>query len=240
LGAEIVNKKVILITAAAGLLSFLGAFGAAWFTRPASVKGASPNEPSGQVAPLAKTPPPMLTPDSTPADDGANTRAMTEEQLKELIFEVRDKITEYNTKIQNLDKEKQRLVVAQQTLQKDITELNSLRVDLAATVANLRNERDMLQKTRVEVEQGEKKNLIAIAAAYDTMDPVRAGEILSNMAMSQSQNGGVNRGASIDDAVKILFFMQERTKGKVLAELATTEPALAALLCQKLKQVKGG
>lgn len=234
------NKKVILITAAAGLLSFLGAFGAAWFTRPASVKGAAPNEPQAQAATVARAAPQMLTPTSTPADDSANTRAMTEEQLKELIFEVREKITEYNTKIQNLDKEKQRLVVAQQTLQQDITELNSLRVDLAATVANLRNERDMLQKTRVEVEQAEKGNLMAIAAAYDKMDPVRAGEILSNMAMSQSQNGGANRSTNIEDAVKILFYMQERTKAKVLAELATTEPALAALLCQKLKQVKGG
>ncbi len=237
------SKKLLIITAAAGLVSFLSAFGTAWLTKPAAVQGAAPEEPAsatGRGPSPAKTAPTVLATALTPADDSANTRAMTEEQLKELIFEVREKIEEYNTKILSLDKERQRLAVAQQTLQKDVAELNNLRVDLAATVANLRNERDMLQKTRVEVDQAEKANLLAIAAAYDKMDPVRAGEILSNMAMTQSTSGGAARNTNIDDAVKILFFMQDRTKAKVLAELATSEPALAALLCQKLKQVTGG
>lgn len=237
------SKKLIIITAAAGVVSFLGAFGAAWFTRPAAVMGAAGEgqaDASAQTRSPAKGPPTALTPTTATAHDGSNTRAMTEEQLKELIFEVREKIQEYHTKNQSLDKEKQRLLVAQQTLQKDIAALNDLRVELAATVANLRNERDMLQKTRVEVEQAEKGNLLAIAAAYDKMDPVRASEILSNMASTQSKSGSVNRSTNIDDAVKILFYMQDRTKAKVLAELAGTEPALAALLSQKLKQVTGG
>jgi flagellar motility protein MotE (MotC chaperone) len=72
------------------------------------------------------------------------------------------------------------------------------------------------------------------------MDAARASEILSNMAATQSKSGAANRSTNIDDAVKILFFMQDRTKAKVLAELASTEPALAALLSQKLKQVTGG
>ncbi|NLZ06814.1 MAG: hypothetical protein GXY19_16735 [Phycisphaerae bacterium] len=237
------SKKLLIITVAAGLVSFLGAFGTAWLTKPAAVQGAAPEEPASaasQVPSPAKTAPTVLATALTPADDSTNTRAMTEEQLKELIFEVREKIEEYNTKIQSLDKERQRLAIAQQTLQKDVAELNNLRVDLAATVANLRNERDMLQKTRVEVDQAEKANLLAIAAAYDKMDPARASEILSNMAMTQSTSGGAARNTNIDDAVKILFFMQDRTKAKVLAELATSEPALAALLCQKLKQVQEG
>jgi flagellar motility protein MotE (MotC chaperone) len=41
----------------------------------------------------------------------------------------------------------------------------------------------------------------------------------------------------MDDAVKILHYMTERTKAKVLAELVTSEPKLAAVLCEKLKQV---
>ncbi len=237
------NKKLLLVTVAAGLVSFLGAFGAAWFTSPASVRGA-PTEgqaDAGASDPFAaKGARPVLTAVSSAAEDGANTRAMTEEQLKELIFEVREKIQEYNTKTRNLDKERQRLLVAQQTLQQDIAALNDLRVDLAAAVANLRNERDMLQKTRVEVEQAERANLVAIAAAYDKMEPARAGEILSNMATTQPRNNGTGRSANLDDAVKILFFMQDRAKARVLAELAATEPALAAMLSQKLKQVTGG
>ncbi len=236
------NKKLLLISVAAGVVSFLGAFGAAWFTRPASVGGAPQATTDG--AAQARSPagglPSALTPTLPAAHEGTTTRTMTEEQLKELILEVREKIQEYSTKTRSLDQERQRLLVAQQTLQDDIAALNDLRVDLAATVATLRNERDLLQKTRVEVEQAERANLLAIAAAYDKMDPVRASEILSNMATTQSKNGSTGRGTNIDDAVKILFFMQDRTKAKVLAELATSEPSLAALLSQKLKQVTGG
>jgi hypothetical protein len=42
---------------------------------------------------------------------------------------------------------------------------------------------------------------------------------------------------NIDDAVKILYYMTERTKAKLLAELVNSEPSLAALLSQKLKTV---
>jgi flagellar motility protein MotE (MotC chaperone) len=109
-----------------------------------------------------------------------------------------------------------------------------MRTELATAVADLKSERDLLQKTRVQIEQAEKNNLTAIATAYDKMDPARASEILTSMVKGQSTNGA--RG-SVDDAVKILHFMQDRTKAKVLGELVTTEPALAALLCQRLKQV---
>ena len=82
---------------------------------------------------------------------------------------------------------------------------------------------------------------MAIAAAYDKMDPAGASQILTNMATGSSKNtAAAASAANMDDAVKILFFMQDRTKAKVLAEMAAQEPALAALLCQKLKQVQEG
>lgn len=235
------NKKVLLITVAVGLLGFVGAFATGWFTRPAPALGDA--NATGDETAVPQTAgammPSLLGGPSTVADEGSSARAMTEEQLKELVYEVREKIQEYNRKLSSLEKEKERLLIAQQTLKKDIETLNNLRVDLASTVATLKSERDMLTKARVEVEQAEKSNLIAIAAAYDKMDPASASEILMNMAVGQTQNGQA-RTANIDDAVKILHFMQERTKAKVLAELVGTEPGLAAMLCQKLKQVTEG
>jgi predicted RNase H-like nuclease (RuvC/YqgF family) len=232
-----VNKKLILMAAGAGLVSFTGAFATGWLTRPAAVKGASaPAAAEQAVAPTPISPTvPALA--ATAAEDSAGTRAMTEQQLNGLIYEVREKIQEYNRKLQDLEKEKARLQIAQQTLQKDIEKLNTLHTDLAASVANLKTERDMLLKSRVEVEQVEKTNLMAIAAAYDKMDPVRAGEILTNMAQGPTPNGTLAKNTNADDAVKILHFMQDRTKAKVLAELATSQPALAAALSLKLKQV---
>jgi len=239
-----VSKKPIIIAAAAGVLSFGSAFVAGWFTKPAAVMGSVEFPQATGTAPRAPAdglaPPQILRPPATSPEENTTTRSMTEEQLKELIYEVREKIQEYNKKLNALETEKERLRLARQTLNKDVETLNNLRVDLAATVASVKNERDLLLKTRVEIEQTEKANLVAIAAAYDKMDAASACQILSNMALGQTKNGGNNRNASIDDAVKILYYMQERTKAKVLAEMVSTEPTLAALLSQKLKQVQEG
>jgi hypothetical protein len=60
------------------------------------------------------------------------------------------------------------------------------------------------------------------------MDAVQAGKILSSMTQS-------GRGA--DDAIKILYYMSERTKAKVLAAIAETEPAVSANFSQRLKKI---
>jgi flagellar motility protein MotE (MotC chaperone) len=236
-----VNKKVIIMAAAAGLVSFAGMFVAGWLTRPKAalgVDGPAPTAASGPAGASAQAPPAMLTPTAaTAAEAGAGTRTLTEQQLQELVFEVREKIQEYNRKLLSLEKEKERMQTAQQTIKKDIDTLNNLRVDLAASVASLKSERDALLKARTEVEQVEKTNLMAIASAYDKMDAVRAAEILKSMVQGQTASGMAAKNANADDAVKILHFMQERTKAKVLAEMAGTEPALAAALSQRLKQV---
>ena len=237
------SKKVIIIAVGLGLASFVGAFATGWFTRPpAAAAAAEPNRPSA-ASPANASPqsaPPTLSPTLALATDQAPAaRSMSEEQLKELILQVRDRIQEYDRKLVELEKEKERLQIAQQTLKKDIETLNNLRVDLAASVADVKNERDQLLKARVAVATAEKANLVAIAAAYDKMDPAGAGQILTNMATGTARNNG-SAAANLDDAVKILFFMQDRTKAKVLAEIANQEPALAALLSQKLKQVQEG
>lgn len=243
------NKKLVIIAAALGLVSFAGAFATGWFTRPKAAAAAAETiqpPPVGADTPTGtdtsvQIPPPVLTPTlAAPTGQATAARSLTEEQLKELILEVRDKIQQYEQKLREVEKEKERLQIAQQTLKKDIETLNNLRVDLAAGVADIKNERDLLTKARVAVAASEKANLVAIAAAYDKMDAAGASQILINMATGLSKSGAGNSTANIDDAVKILFFMQDRTKAKVLAELVAQEPTLAALLCQKLKQVQEG
>jgi len=41
----------------------------------------------------------------------------------------------------------------------------------------------------------------------------------------------------MEDAVKILYYMGERTKAKLLSEMVNSEPKLAAVLCEKLKRI---
>ncbi|MBN1506854.1 MAG: hypothetical protein JW955_08410 [Sedimentisphaerales bacterium] len=233
------NVKMMIVAAAAGAASFAGAFTIGWLTRPAPVEPPAAENASGAAAqPLkpGEAPLQVLAPTLSSADS-TSARGMTEQQLKDLVAELRQKMHDYDEKLKSVEKEKERLQIAQQGLKKDIETLNKLRVDIATTAASVKTERDMLLKARVEVEQTEKANLTAIAAAYDKMDATRASEILRSMAVGPKGSGETARTASEHDAIKILHFMQDRTKAKVLAEMAATEPTLAATLCQKLKQV---
>jgi len=237
------SKKLIIMMAAAGLLSFAGAFVFAWLTCPSPTSQyAEPNQPVPRPAlggaELVLPQPEVGT--MAIAGDSADTMkkspvqsGMTEKQLKNLVYEVQEKIKEYNDKLRSLQTQEQRLQIVQETLKKDIENLNSLRVELASIVASLKSERDKLAKSRIEIAQAEKVNLVKIASAYDKMDSSSAGKILTNMCKSQGQSADSN----MDDAVKILHYMTERTKAKLLAELVTSEPQLAAMLCGKLKQI---
>ena len=230
------NKKLIIITSIGGLVSFAAMFMFAWFTKPsAKTPDAEVAQPivSTEDANATKIPEPRAFVSSAAgAIDSKIKKAMTEKQLKSLVYEVREKIQEYDNKLEDLKLQEQKLQVTGDTLKKDIKQLDDLRIELASTVASLKVERDKLLKSRVEIANIEKTNLVSIAATYDKMDSAQAGKILTNM--SQAQNN------SADDAVKILYYMSERAKAKVLASIAETEPTVSAYFCQKLKQIIEG
>lgn len=224
------NKKLIIMAGIIGLVGFGGTFAFAWFTKqtpPIPV----PNPATANAATELNTE--QLESGSaspSPLEISAK-KSMTEKQLKGLIYEIRSKIIEYDQKIAGVELQEKRLAVAQETLQKDISHLNDLRVDLTSTVAKLKAEQDNLMKSKIEIAKIEKKNLNSIAATYDKMDAASAGTILTNIVQSQARN------ANPDDAVKILYYMTERTKAKVLASIAETEPGISAYFCQKLKRI---
>ena len=233
-------KKIIMITAV-GLISFAGAFAFAWFTKPAPESQSNESNQPGIAASDTTIKPmlPKLETGMTNSVDSTLRKAMTEKRLKSLAFEIREKIQEYNNKIEAIELQAQRLQVTRDALKKDVENLNNLQIELASTVASLKDQRAKLLKTRVDIDKAEKANLVSIAATYDKMDATSAGKILTNLCKKQGQSivvvGKENSG--LHDAVKILHYMQERTKAKVLAELVTSEPQLASLLCQRLKQV---
>lgn len=238
------SKKYIIITAAAGLVSFAGAFGFMWFTKSHQVslpdemkQPALAGDESEQRLPQPQA--------GAIAASGPMTKAMTEQQLKNLVQDVREKMQEYNNRLQALAVRERRLQVTQDVLKEDIESLNSLRIELASTIANLKSERDKLVKSRLEIDQTEKTNLVSLAASYDKMDVTGASKIMTNLCAAQNTSKtqaivAGNVSSSFDDAVKILHYMTERTKAKLLAELATSEPALAAALCKRLKQIVEG
>jgi len=243
-----VSKKVIIMTAVAGLVSFGGAFVFAWLSRPSPASG--PPEPN-QPTPVVDISPSGESQQETDAasvarePSGSVKRALTEQQLKNLVQDVRLKMQEYNDRLEAIAMRERRLQVAHNVLKEDIESLENLRIEVASAIANLKTERDNLIKSRLEIDQKEKNNLISIAATYDKMDATGASKILVSMCKPQvsgQQTAGDagRKSTSYDDAVKILHYMTERTKAKLLAELATSEPVLAAGLCQRLKQIVEG
>jgi len=243
-----VSKKFIIMTTVAGLVSFGGAFVFAWLSNPPGASGPQgPAQPTPAVDRSPPTPSQRQT-DAAPvasAASGSVKRALTEQQLKNLVQDVREKMQEYNDRLKAIDMRERRLEVAHNVLKEDIENLDNLRVEVASSITNLKSERDELLKSRLEIDQKEKNNLISIAATYDKMDVTGAGKILTSMCKPQEsgqpKGSGVGRkSSSYDDAVKILHYMTERTKAKLLAELATSEPVLAAGLCQRLKQIVEG
>jgi flagellar motility protein MotE (MotC chaperone) len=233
---------MIIIASGAGLLAFAAAFAGAWLFGRSSQPSAETKTATAQQTTTA-TQPEAEGSKSATADSqtGANdetetTKGLTQKQLKSLVYEVREKINDYESKVKELDLREARLQMTQETLKKDIDELSRMKVELASMVANLKEQKSQLLETRAEIAKSEKANLTAIAATYDKMDPASAGKILINMCAKQMESGRIE-GGSIDDAVKILFYMTERTKAKLLAEMVTTEPKLAAVMCQRLKKI---
>ena len=107
-----------------------------------------------------------------------------------------------------------------------------MRIELTSIVASLKNEQEKLIRSRVNIAQAERNNLASIAATYDKMDSASAGKILTNLTRMRTEGG-----RSLDDAVKIWYYMSDRKKAKLLASLVTSEPKLTAVLCQRLKTV---
>ena len=150
------SKKQIIMIAGAGLVSFAVALSLAWLTKSAPQSQSSQMSEPTLADQETELKPPQAEAGTTgtiAASSSEMKKAMTEKQLKSLVYEVREKMQEYNSKLQDLGAREQRLQIAQDMLKKDIDELNSLRTELASMVAGLKSERDKLLKSRVEIAQ---------------------------------------------------------------------------------------
>jgi flagellar motility protein MotE (MotC chaperone) len=229
-----VNKKRIIMMAVAGVVSFSAAFGVSSFLGKGSAGTGDVNTPpeAGSVA-SASGEGLFPLPQQQPAAS-EDKKALIEKQLSGMVYDVREKMRQYETKLEELQQQEGRIKVAEDTLKKDVEQLDNLRVELSTKVASLKDEREKLLASRVKVAQTEKANLVSVAATYDKMDAASASKIMINMSKMTEQG---QAGSGLEEAVKILYYMTDRTKAKVLAEMVTTEPKLAALVSGKLKKI---
>jgi len=229
------KKLRIIILASAGLASFVGVFTVSWFIKRS--KPVLPETTQKQVQ--EETSPGMFDisgPDSNTEtslleDDATSYRlskSMTEKQLKSLVYDIREKMKEYRYSEKELDRRKQRMQVIQDTLQEDIDRLDTLRVQLTSILSNLQQQEHSLKQTVLEIKKTEQANMKNLAARYDKMSTDLASNIMINLASNNQLN----------DAVKIMYYMSERTSGKLLGDIGNTKPNLAALISLQLKRIK--
>lgn len=224
------SKKLIIISAALGLVAFGATFGfsfmkskkAALLAAEQLAKEQAVNKPLSEEELIARA-----------LGSKSTSLALTEKQLEGLIQDLRDIIRDYNNKTKDLNATEERVEIAQSKLKKDIEELTDLRTELATTTAALRQEHEKLLQTRIVITQSEQLNLTKIAATYDKMNATGAADIFISMSKLDTE-----KSTGINDVVKILYYMNDRTKAKILTELVNTEPKLAAMLSQELKRIQ--
>jgi chromosome segregation ATPase len=227
------NKKLLILIATAGLVFFAGSFAVGWFTAP------QPQNDANSVSGLEKKgvnseKQKQLSQLNDIVNESEQfSRNLSENELERLIFEARQSIRDYEQKHNQLKIRQSRLENTKELIDKDIEELNELRYQLNQSSTEIKEQLDKLRQVKVEIDHTKKDNLVALASTYDRMKSDSAGKILADMTkLSES-----NRKEGINDAIKILYYMSDRTKAKVLEEVSKIEPELAAVFCNKLKYV---
>ncbi|MCK4958531.1 MAG: hypothetical protein KAT00_04015 [Planctomycetes bacterium] len=220
------KKMQVIIFAAAGLLSFGGVFGITLLMKgPAPV--AAETAPVQDDTLTANATSGLGVMDFSPGTDNLS-REMSEKQLKGLIYDIREKMKEYRFREKELLVQEERIQTARETLQKDIEQLNGLNARLAAMVGNIKQQQDELDRSTIEISEIEATNMQKIANTYNTMDSAQSSKILISMASHNQLN----------DAVMILYYMTERTAGKLLGEISSAQPELASMFCMQLKRIR--
>jgi len=168
--------------------------------------------------------------------DEQRQRALAEEQVRSLVRQLQEKIREYQQKLQEVELRQQQNEQVSRQVEEQIKRLEDLRVEMATAVANLKAQRDQLEKTRLRIDQAEQANLKVLAATYDKMDSDSAARLLVSMCKSKTPSAS-DRATNVEDAVKIVYYMNEKRKAAVLGSMMQVDPDLAAYLSLRLKQV---
>ena len=224
-------KKIhIIILAAAGILSFAGAFGVTSFVKKNQSDVLGDTVDSQQTDKDTSDTTQVRQPTQSFPQRSRTPLAnrMQEDELRNLIVNVRETMEEHKYREKDIASQEERIQLARQALLDDIDRLSKLNDQFKMTIADLKNREESLKSTLVEISTVEKNNMVRIAATYDKMDVANSSTIIINMASTQQ----------LDDAVKIIYLMSERVSAKLMGEISTTKPELACILTTELMKVK--
>ncbi|MCF7955415.1 MAG: hypothetical protein K9M75_06405 [Phycisphaerae bacterium] len=232
------NKKQIVIMAGIGLICFALSFTVGLFTRKAKNQAADANKTDTPqvVVSLSENPEQIDQTDTYGVEPAGNFRAkqvsldrsLKVKQLDSLIDEMHSKLTEFKAKEKMLAEKEGRIQMSMEELQKDVKEMEELRVKLVAQVSAIKQQQTVLDEKLISIGIIEKNNIIKTALVYDKMKPLPASESMINLTKSNQ----------LDYAVKIAYYMTERTSANLLAEITKQDPTLAANMIEKMRWIK--
>lgn len=230
------NKKQIIIMAGLGLICFAASFTVGLFTRTKDEPVITDGVPGDAqtVETLAGTDNPGDNADAATAGNSFQAkqvdlnRSLSERQLKSLISEMRSKLSDFSAKEKMLKAKEARIQMSIKELQKNVMGMEDLRVKLTAIASSIKQNQKVLDDKLVRIEDVEKKNIMKTSAIYDKMKPQQASEIMINLAASNQ----------LDYAVKITYYMTDRTSANLIAEISETQPNLAATISDKMRWIE--
>ena len=149
-----------------------------------------------------------------------------ESTLNELVKELRYKIEQCKKRQSELEKHEKRKAMAEAALKDDAEKLENLRMQLVMPLTRLQDKIAELERTRIRISTQEKSEIQKTAAIYEKMDAASSSQILVEMCSNNEE-----------DAVKIIYYMSERSAAKCLAEISNSDKVLAAKLSQKIKVI---
>ena len=203
------GKKLLVVIGVLTVVSFAGSFFLTQWL------GGSPEPPPGKEAPPPQGAAPVTIQPLTPKA----------KQLVELIREVREKLEEIRRRSRELDVREKRLRIAEGMLKKDADDLEDLRIQLTAPLNNLKDAKDELDRTRVQIATGEVTKLKRVAKIFEKMPGEEGGKKIVAMCTNRQ----------LDDAAKILNYMSDKGVAKIMAEIPDDK---AVPLVQALKQIR--
>ena len=218
------GKKKIIILSVIAVVSFA----ASYFVSPMLVGGGGGDSQSQATGGKQ---------DATGADGLANgpilpkpredsAIVMRGKELTSLITELKVKMGEFNEREKKLAEREKRVRIAGEVVQKQVQELDKLRVGLIPEVQRYQAIKKEVEASQTQITAAEDKNIKSLAARYDVMDSTGAAKILGDLWVSKKQ----------DLAVKIFYYMQARSSAKVLAAISSSNEKGAAELAARLTE----
>jgi len=209
------GKKLVIVAAVLGVVSFAVSFVLTQMFGPDPVLESTAVQTTAEQA-------------KTMALSGLESMQLTvrESKLENLINELNRQKKELSRRSRALDDRERQINVAAGQLAEAARELESMRLQLAAPLVRLKSLKKSLDETRLIITREERVNLQGIAKTYEAMNTESSGKVIEAMC----------KGNQIRDAAKILQFMTDRGRAKLLSSL--TDQALTAQLFDMMKKIR--